>query len=103
MRPQLLIASLIATAPVSFAAGRATLTGKVTDNLGKPLPDATVMIYHAGVKKGYSTFCPSCYFDCGKRTVTDASGSFTLENLDPDLLFELLVIRNGYTATFVKK
>ena len=61
------------------------------------------MIYHAGVRKGYSTFCPSCYVDCGKRTVTDGSGSFTLENLDPDLLFELLVIRNGYTATFVKK
>jgi Carboxypeptidase regulatory-like domain len=103
MRHRLLIASLIVTAPISFASERVTLTGRVTDNLGKPLEDATVMVYHAGVKKGYSTFCPSCYADCGKRTVTDRTGSFTIKSLDPDLWFELLVIRDGYTATFVKK
>ena len=103
MRNGLLIASLIVTASVSFAADRVTLTGRVTDNLGKPLEDATVMIYHAGVKKGYSTNCPSCYVDCGKRTVTDRTGSFTIKGLAPDLWFELLVIRDGYTATFVKK
>ena len=51
------------------------------------------MIYHAGVKKGYSTFCPSCYVDCGKRTVTDRSGGFTIKNVDPNLWFELLMIR----------
>ena len=103
MHNRLLIASLVVTASVSFAADRVTLTGKVTDNLGKPLEDATVMIYHAGVKKGYSTYCPSCYLDCGKRTLTDRTGSFTIKSLDPDLWFELLVIRDGYTATFVKK
>src|SRR5207245_5617646 len=102
MRKALLIPSLIVSA-LSFAAEHVTLTGKVTDNLGKPLEDATVMIYHAGVKKGYSTYCPSCYVDCGKRTVTDRTGSFTIKSLDPDLWFELLVIRDGYTATFVKK
>ncbi len=99
----LLIASLIVTASGSFASDRVTLTGRVTDNLGKPLEDATVMIYHAGVKKGYSTYCPSCYVDCGKRTVTDQNGSFAINGLDPDLWFELLVIRDGYSATFVKK
>jgi protocatechuate 3,4-dioxygenase beta subunit len=103
MRNRLLIASLIVTAPLSFASERVTLNGRVTDNLGKPLEDATVMVYHAGVKKGYSTYCPSCYVDCGKRTVTDRTGSFTIKSLDPDLWFELLVIRDGYTATFVKK
>jgi uncharacterized GH25 family protein len=103
MRNLLLIASLIVSAPVSFAFDRVTLRGRVTDNLGKPLEDASVMVYHAGVKKGYSTYCPSCYADCGKRTVTDRTGSFTIQNLDPDLWFELLVIRDGYTATFVKK
>jgi hypothetical protein len=103
MRNRLVIATLIVTASVSFAADRVTLTGRVTDDRGKPLEDATVMIYHAGVKKGYSTYCPSCYVDCGKRTVTDRTGSFTIKGLAPDLWFELLVIRDGYTATFVKK
>jgi hypothetical protein len=103
MRARLLVASLILTASLSFATERVILTGRVTDNLGKPLDNATVMIYHAGVKKGYSTYCPSCYADCGKRTVTDRTGAFSIESLDPDLWFELLVVRNGYGAAFVKK
>jgi len=94
--------SVSATAMV-FAAERATLTGKVTDAAGKPLERATVMVYHAGVKQGYSTFCPSCYTDCGKRAITDASGAFTISGLSRDLWFELLVVRDGYTPTFVKK
>jgi hypothetical protein len=61
------------------------------------------MIYHAGVKKGSSTFCPSCYTDCGKRTVTTSDGSFTIPKLDPDLRFELLVVHDGYVTSFVKK
>ena len=103
MRNRLLIASLIVTASISFAADRVTVTGRVTDNLGQPLENATVMVYHAGVKTGYSTYCPSCYRDCGKRTVTDRTGSFTIKNLDSDLWFELLVVRDGYTAAFVER
>ena len=103
MCTRLLIASFIAVASLSLAAVRVTLTGKVTDSFGKPLEDATVMIYEAGLKKGYSTYCPSCYVDCGKRTVTDREGAFTIKSLDPDLWFELLVVRDGYTATFVKR
>ena len=102
MRNRLLTACLVCTS-LSFAAERVTLTGKVTDNLGKPLDDATVMIYHAGVKKGYNVYCPSCYVDCGKRTATDRTGSFTISGLDPDLWFEILVVRDGYEPTFVKK
>ena len=103
MRNRLLITSLIVTASISFAADRVTLSGRVTDNLGQPLENATVMVYHAGVKTGYSTYCPSCYRDCGKRTVTDRTGSFTIKNLDSDLWFELLVFREGYTAAFVER
>ena len=103
MRTRLLIANLTVAVSLSFAADRVTLTGKVTDSLGKPLDDATVMIYHAGVKKGYSTYCPSCYRDCGKRATTDRAGAFTFSDLDPDLWFELLVIRDSYTHTFIKK
>src|SRR5580658_8842106 len=88
---------------ISFAAERATLTGKVIDTAGRPLEHATVVVYHAGVKKGYSIFCPSCYTDCGKRTISDVSGAFTIEGLSPDLWFELLVVRDGYTPTFVDR
>jgi hypothetical protein len=102
MHKHLMIGLAVATS-ICSAADRPTLTGKVIDSKGKPLENATVMIYHAGVKKGYSTFCPSCYVDCGKRTVTDRSGGFTIKSLDPDLWFELLVIHDGYTATFVNK
>ena len=101
MRPGLAV-FLFATV-LSAAPERASLSGKVTDSQGRPLENATVMIFHAGVKKGYSTFCPSCYVDCGKRAVTDRHGAFHFQNLDTDLWFELLVTRDGYTATFVKR
>ena len=63
---------------VAFADDRLTLIGRVSDSAGKPVEHATVMVYHAGVKKGYSTYCPSCYVDCGKRTITDNQGMFIL-------------------------
>jgi len=94
---------LLASAVSSAAAGRLNLSGKVVDTSGKPLADATIMVYHAGVRTGYSTFCPSCYADCGKRVVTDAEGSFEIAGLSPDLWFELLAARDGYIAEFVKK
>jgi hypothetical protein len=103
MHTRLPVAAFLIAAVLSPAAERAKLSGKVTDDKGKPLENATVMIFHAGVKKGYSTFCPSCYVDCGKRTMTDRSGTFHFQNLAPDLWFELLVIHEGYTATFVKR
>jgi uncharacterized GH25 family protein len=96
-----ILACLAATLSISLAADHVTLIGKVTNSAGKPLEDATVMIYHAGVKEGYSTFCPSCYADCGKRAVTDQAGSFTIPKLDPDLRFELLVVHDGYRPKFV--
>ncbi len=88
---------------VAFGTDAVTLKGKVTDASGKPIEHATVMVYHAGVKIGYSLFCPSCYADCGKRAFTDASGSYTFTNLNPDLWFELLVVREGYTPILIKK
>src|SRR5437867_6025060 len=90
-------------AQISNAADLATLTGAITDSSQKPLPGATVMVFYAGVKKGYSTYCPSCYADCGKRTVTDTAGSFTIKDLSPDLWFTLMVVHDGFAPTFVKK
>jgi len=94
---------LVATCAVSMADDMVTLTGRVTDREGKPIEHATVMVYRAGVKKGYSTFCPSCYADCGKRAITDGNGTFTFKRLSPDLWFELLVARDGYGPAFAKK
>ena len=88
---------------VSFADDRVTLRGRVTDAGGKPIEHATVMVYHAGVKKGYSTFCPSCYADCGKRAITDDQGMFTFSSLSSDLWFELLAVGEGWEPTFVYK
>lgn len=98
----LTIAAALAISVTSAAAGeRATATGNVTDTNGKPLERATVLVYEAHVKKGYSVYCPTCWVDCGKHSVTDAAGNFTIRGLNPDLVFKLLVVKDGYSATFV--
>ena len=81
---------------------RATLTGTIIDNRGQPIEHATVLVYHAGLKRGYSTFCPSCYADCGKRTITGTDGAFVFRGLDPELHFELVVLRDGFQPTLTK-
>lgn len=96
-------AAALVSSALPIAADNTTLTGRVLDTAGKPIGHATVMVYHAGVKKGYSTFCPSCYADCGKRAITDGTGAFTFERLSPDLWFELVVAIDGYEPEFVKK
>ena len=96
------VAYLILSA-AAFGSDAVTLIGKVTDASGKPIENATVMVYHAGMKTGYSVFCPSCYADCGKRALTDAAGTYIFKNLDPGLWFELAVVRDGYVPTFIKK
>jgi hypothetical protein len=60
------------------------------------------MVYHAGVLNGFSTFCPSCYRDCGKRAKTDASGSYIIDKLDSGLCFDLLFVRDGYAPEIVR-
>src|SRR5713226_3203802 len=85
------------------AGERATATGKVVDAEGKPVEHATVLVYEAGVKKGYSVYCPTCWLDCGKHTFTDAEGKYTINGLNAELLFTLLVVRDGYSAAYVKK
>lgn len=91
------------SAGLAPAADRVTLTGTVTNREGQPLDEATVLVYRAGVKKGYSLYCPTCYADCGKRTITDKAGRFTIQNLAPDLRVDLVVVRDGYVPTFIAK
>ena len=102
MRIWVPLAALAIASAVAPAAERPSISGKITDAAGKPVEHATVMVYYAGVKHGYSAYCPSCYADCGKRTLTDASGAFTIASLDPNLWFTLLGAGDGYTPQFVE-
>jgi hypothetical protein len=100
-----LLASLLLASSClcSVAETKSALSGRVLDADGKPIPHATVMVYHAGVKVGYSTYCPSCYRDCGKRVNTDNSGDFTIHGLASDLWFTLLVVQDGYNPVISEK
>ena len=100
---RLVVSALTAFALFLPAAERIPLTGNITDPSGAPLEGATVMVWKAGVRQGYSTFCPSCYVDCGKRAVTDRAGAYSFQGLDSDLIFELLVIRDGYSPAFIER
>jgi hypothetical protein len=102
MRALLLAAVLCSAASLSGATPHPSLTGTVLDANGGPLAGVTVMVYHAGVKVGYSTFCPSCYIDCGKHAITDAKGTFEFKDLAPDLWFTLLAARDGYVPEITK-
>jgi len=94
---------LLVCGVLSSAADHLSLVGKVSDGNRNPVEHATVLVYSAGVKNGYSLYCPTCYIDCGKHAVTDATGTFTLKGLSPDLWFRLLVAVEGYGPTFVNK
>jgi protocatechuate 3,4-dioxygenase beta subunit len=103
IRIVIVAALLVFLVVASFGANRLILTGKVVDPSGSPVAGATVIVYHAGVRQGYSALCPSCYADCGKRSTTDDAGEYTIKNLDPDLWFELLVVHDGYGPAFLKR
>lgn len=73
-----------------------TLTGVVKDAAGRPVSTATVFIYTAAPRVGVGIWCPGCYPDCSKKVATDAQGKFALKELDPDLVFRLLVVADGF-------
>lgn len=87
----------------ALGAQHVTAAGKVQDADGKPIEHAAVLVYSAGVRKGFSIFCPTCYVDCGKHTFTDADGKYSIAGLNSDLVFNLLVVRDGYSPKFVNK
>jgi len=87
---------------VEASGERAKATGVVLDSTGKPLDRATVLVYEARVSKGYSPFCPTCWADCGKHVLTDASGRFQIDDLRAGLKFKLLALKSGYSAAFVE-
>jgi protocatechuate 3,4-dioxygenase beta subunit len=98
-----LAALLLGCAMTSFGAESASVTGRVLDTNGNPVEHATVLVYEAYVKTGYSVYCPSCWPDCGKHAATDAAGNFTIGGLNPNLTFKLLVVKDGFSAAFTEK
>jgi len=84
-------------------AERPDLTGMVVTSDESALEGTTVYIWTASVKEGTSPFCPSCYADCGKKSVTDEEGRFTIPSLDPTLRFKVLAVKEGYLPTFADK
>ena len=97
------ISSHSLSAAETDAKPRHDLSGTVQNQDAKPVPNATVFIYTAEPREGPGILCPSCYADCRKRATTDASGKFTIESLDPDLLFRVLVVAADCQPTFVSK
>ena len=75
---------------------RPDLGGRVVNRAGEPLRGATAFIYTAAARVGINPYCPSCYADCAKSAKTDDAGAFVVRALDPNLIFRVLVVREGY-------
>jgi hypothetical protein len=84
-------------------ADRPDLAGQVVNNLGDPVPGAHALIDSARVREGASLVCASCYADCKKTSVTDQLGRFRIGSVDPSLLFNVLVVADGFRPVIVKK
>jgi len=91
---------LVLLTAATTAEAKPDLRGLVASEDGKPVAGATVCIYTAAVRDGYSTMCPSCYVDCAKRTTTDQDGRFEIRDLDPELLFRVLILEEKYEPQF---
>jgi hypothetical protein len=80
---------------------RPDLDGRVLDGAGKPISGVRVLIYTAAARVGVNPYCPSCYADCAKSADTGERGQFTIRSLDPNLIFQVLVIGDRFVPTFV--
>lgn len=98
-----LVLALSAVLIAAAALGAENLNGVVTNPDGKPVPAAHVYVYTAWPKVGVTTVCPSCYRDCGKQVAAGANGSFRIAALDSTLLFDILVVADGYEPAFARR
>jgi hypothetical protein len=79
-----------------------TLTGRVAGEAGMPIAGARVQLSTARPRVGLPTTCPSCYRDCAKSARTDDDGRFSIAELDPVLLFRVLVMAPGRRAVLTE-
>jgi hypothetical protein len=96
-------AALIMILILTGAADRPDLVGRVVTAGDKPLAGAHVLIDSAGVRQGTSPLCPSCYADCRKSALTDIEGRFRIVSVDPELLFNVLVVADGFQPAIARK
>lgn len=94
----MLVAAMLLLNVVSAGAVPGALTGQVTDENGEPLTGALVDLYTAKPRIGLAVTCPSCYRGCAKSAKTDAGGRFSIGEIDPVLLFRVLVMAPGRRA-----
>jgi hypothetical protein len=95
-----LLTSSLSASELGQTQPHSSLRGKVVDNESRGLSSVRVSIATASPKQGSGYLCPSCYVDCGKMAMTDATGRFEIPNLDPELRFELLLVADGYVSAF---
>ena len=88
---------------LALAPDRPDLVGRVVTAGGDPVAGAHVLIDSAGVRQGTSPLCPSCYADCHKSAETDRDGQFRIAVVDPELIFNVLVVADGFRPTFAMK
>lgn len=87
---------------LGFGGDPKDVKGLVTGADGDFLQGASVYVFTAQPKDGKSIVCPSCYPDCAKQAVTDASGKFVLSGLDSDLDFRLLVVAKNHLPRYIR-
>jgi hypothetical protein len=74
------------------------IRGGVVAESGSPLAGAIVCIVSAEAPVHKDFPSDGCDRDCGKHTVTDARGNFTIPGLNPRMLFTVHVEAKGYLA-----
>jgi hypothetical protein len=72
-----------------LASTATNINGTVTNNDGRPIEGAIVVILSAQPRSGPSMLCPSCYPDCAKRAITKTDGTYSIENVSDSLKFQL--------------
>jgi RNA polymerase sigma factor (sigma-70 family) len=77
---------------------KAAIKGAILNDLGEPVKDVRVYIRAAGPRVGAGDLCCYNYPGCGTTVATDAEGRFLLDDLDPTLVFQLLVAAKGHVA-----
>ena len=96
-------ALLITLSLIAGLADNPDLAGRVVTAGLKPVAGAHILIDSAAVRQGTSPLCPSCYADCRKSAVSDQDGRFRIATVDPELLFNVLVVADGYRPAIIKK
>lgn len=81
---------------VAALADPAPLSGTVADKAGTPLAGARVVVWTGNAINDVPLLCPSCYADCGRSETTDQAGSFTLDGMDDEVAFRLVIVAEGH-------